>query len=295
MKKDRGEHMVNSNIKAAYTDGCLRFSDEVEIISLVELEQNEHIRKIDFNNVKSIIASAHAQGFNEFFPNLEEITAPRILKVNNFLFSDCIHLKSASLENAEAIGVETFYGCKSLKTINFPNVITIESEAFLRSGLEYFDSPATLKQVGVKAFARTALKEINLKNVEMVRQEAFKECHELKIIKARSTSVFSETFSLAGIYNLETLILDLPNNTDDYPFVREGKTYTVMDLMTGGIVRCISGPIFTKKSKRYVQRIPYGEKGYIYTLANGNYAIDDSVHFEWNIPLKELDNKLKAM
>lgn len=287
--------MANSSIKAAYTDGCLRFSDEVEIISLVELEQDVNVKKIDFNNVKSIIASAHAQGFNEFFPNLEEVTAPQIKKVNNFLFSDCIHLNSVSLEKAEEIGVETFYGCKSLKTINLPNAITIESEAFLRSGLEYFESPVTLKLVGSKTFARTALKEINLKNVEMVRQEAFKECHELKIIKARSTSVFSETFSLAGIYNLETLILDLPNNTDNYPFVREGKTYTVKDLMTGRIVRCISGPIFTKKSKRYVQRIPYGEKGYIYTLANGNYAIDDSVHFEWNIPLKELDNKLKAM
>ena len=64
---------------------------------------------------------------------------------------DNVNLTSADFPNATYIGLSTFFNCRNLETINFPNVITIDQTAFQSNKVQVYNFPK-IKFIGFSAF-----------------------------------------------------------------------------------------------------------------------------------------------
>ena len=74
--------------------------------------------------------------------------------IHQLAFQDCIELSSINLpEGLLEIGYQSFANCTALKSITFPSTLhTINTEAFIRAGLESITIPVSVNSIGGGAF-----------------------------------------------------------------------------------------------------------------------------------------------
>ena len=117
-------------------------------------------------------------------------------------FYGCEKLASASLPpTIESIGVEAFFGCKALQTVNFTNLTklaTIGKQAFVGSGFTSLTFPESLKMLDEAAFQESvSLKSVTFPSTSALRtlgKSAFYRCTSLASV------ALPETSSLATIW-----------------------------------------------------------------------------------------------
>ncbi|MBR7186791.1 MAG: leucine-rich repeat protein, partial [Clostridia bacterium] len=165
-----------------------------------------------FESVR-IPANAESVG-NYTFQNseIEEITilTPNLVYYNyatngsgpyasNSLFQNCYNLRVVNLpEGMETIGSNWFQNTTSLESIKIPSTVTaINSNAFLNSGLTSVHIPASVKTIGLGAFAQA----MNLKTL------TFEEGEEPLTITAGSGSLTAPTNGAFQDTGLETVVL----------------------------------------------------------------------------------------
>lgn len=111
--------------------------------------------------------------------SFEKIILPKSLtNIGEYIFSGNSYnttLKDVILpQNAKIIGKQAFKDCRSLEIVNLPSsLITIESQAFYYTAVRNMSLPSTVRKIGDGAFNGSAIKSINLDNVESIGKEAF--------------------------------------------------------------------------------------------------------------------------
>ncbi len=112
-------------------------------------------------------------------PLLQTVTinGASLTTVGSSVFKNCVMLESVSFggEGLKKIGANCFENCKKLNAINLPNSIeTIESRAFLHcEALNITSLPTSLKVITMETFSFTAIKEIDIVNIEAIYNKAF--------------------------------------------------------------------------------------------------------------------------
>ena len=181
---------------------------------------------------------------------LTSIELPQIQAIAAETFSGCSALSSVTISeevDLYEIGDQAFYGCKALKSIQLPDCVTSIGEmAFSTSGLQSFNIPANLCEMGKGAFAScSSLTDVtasdtdpwmgdsglvideeaflsckNLVSVQLsvatsyIGERAFKDCQKLSnpiSIPKRVDTIGDEAFS--GCYNLQGVVFSDPDES----------------------------------------------------------------------------------
>ena len=138
---------------------------------------------------------------------------PNIESIGNYAFRECSNLSNVSLpEGLQKFGRNVFTGCKSLTGINLPSSVTDLSNAFVESGLKSISIPDGVTSLYGTFSNCTALKSVDLNNVEELLDYTFTGCTALKSLaigpKLRS---LREYFAFGGGLNLEYITVDSRN------------------------------------------------------------------------------------
>ena len=108
-----------------------------------------------------------------------------ITRIGNHAFDCCYNLKEvvfSSKGNLKSIGVEAFYDCNALESINFPaGLVSIGKAAFYSCGaLKTVTFPASLKTIAAFAFCRCDLRKVYLPaGVVTIGEQAFRSNYNL--------------------------------------------------------------------------------------------------------------------
>ncbi len=205
-----------------YTDGELRY----EVISSFPAELEVSGKEKEFRNI-TISETIEFDGFefritaigDDAFKNytkLREVSMPFIEKIGKQSFYGCKYMTPLDLDNVRSIGVKAFakctnmkqdvvfgdslqkisayafYACKTLKSIDIPDSVTIiGSYTFFRCySLQEVELGDSLKSMGNRAFAKTSIQEIEIPaSVSRIGIYAFSNCTELRNIDIRGESV----------------------------------------------------------------------------------------------------------
>lgn len=110
----------------------------------------------------------------------------------NSVFENCVKLRSIKLPNMNRISSMCFRNCCMLHNIIIPEGVEyIDSFAFMNSGLVDIKLPNSLKEIDGHAFEYTLFKEIDLKNVQIIRSEAFNQCNNLVMVTSNNLDKLS--------------------------------------------------------------------------------------------------------
>lgn len=143
---------------------------------------------------------------------ITSITANRIIKVANGAFEGYTSLTSVRLGNKLVeIGRSAFKGCTSLEYINLPaGLTTISGSCF--NGCESLFSASTLKipntvtTVGISAFEKSGVKEVDWATQVAVPKFAFFGCKNLASINLHQTCGISDD-AFSGCTSLESIAI----------------------------------------------------------------------------------------
>lgn len=120
---------------------------------------------------------------------LSGIDLSKAVSLGDFAFASCTAIETADLSNAATLGENLFNGATSLSSVTFSDSLTaIPAGAFYGCrSLTSVTLGENIKEVGEKAFANTALTQINLENVLTIGDNAF-----------RATALENVTFAEEG-------------------------------------------------------------------------------------------------
>ena len=136
--------------------------------------------------------------------NLESIYIPKVKKLADRTFFDCPKLKTINknnnLNNITDMGVSVFYNCKSLKNISLPKIKAVKSSALIKKG----DDGGIILPSGdlhcEGAFENcSSLEKINIPNVEVIGNNSFYNCKNLKSIN-KNNSLSKLTYLGLGVF-----------------------------------------------------------------------------------------------
>ena len=136
--------------------------------------------------------------------NLESIYIPKVKKLADRTFFDCPKLKTINknnnLNNITDMGVSVFYNCKSLKNISLPKIKAVKSSALIKKG----DDDGIILPSGdlhcEGAFENcSSLEKINIPNVEVIGNNSFYNCKNLKSIN-KNNSLSKLTYLGSGVF-----------------------------------------------------------------------------------------------
>ena len=132
------------------------------------------ITEIEFSeNLASI------EGTQQFrnCPNLKKVTgltALNTLSANMFL--GCTLLEEVELsENITILPDSIFESCKSLKTLIFPNVVTLQNECFYNTNIETLSLPSLTETPNNNAFSGCKIKHLSIPNVTNIIKDHFRD------------------------------------------------------------------------------------------------------------------------
>lgn len=115
---------------------------------------------------------------------IESITIPASVNViGDYAFADCVLLKSVKLTNETSFGKGVFKNCRSLADMSYGFEIK-EIPAYMFDGCSYLaqDIPSSVKTVGGYAYRGTKIRNLDLRNVEVIGDYAFASMPELESI-----------------------------------------------------------------------------------------------------------------
>ena len=147
-----------------------------------------NLEKVELPHSLKKIGSAAFQGCKA----LQSLSfGENLAEVENDAFRDCEQLKEAVFVGGmSSLGDNVFSGCSSLTSVILPTGIkTIHSGTFAGcSSLTDVSLPSSVTTISKSAFASLPITSINLKNVEMLGEGAFKGCKALREVKRGATS-----------------------------------------------------------------------------------------------------------
>lgn len=195
LKRFGGIKECQSLEKIQFPEGMEFFCGVIDCESLKEIKLPKSLRYFGFfENCPSLTAIALPDSIieGEFFPvpffagcsSLQSVNLPRnMTKLGTYTFDLD---DNSSLVN----GYSTFFGCKSLKTIEIPDGVKYIGECTFMgcTSLTSIKLPASVKKIGKHAFANcTSLQEIVLPDgLEEIGEFAFNGCSSLKKINIPS-------------------------------------------------------------------------------------------------------------
>lgn len=136
--------------------------DTVEIISDYAF-LNINIKKLIAPNVKVINYSAFDSG------DIEQIEAPKLIRIDEWAFQNCINLKNINLPKLEIIGYGAFVQCTNLQILNIPNCSYISEAA-----LKFCDNLSSINSKLSKEQLIMAFDDINQYNNYIQRNRDYK-------------------------------------------------------------------------------------------------------------------------
>ena len=175
MKIDKSG-IVREIYESDISEGVLRFPDRANAIIADMTSISDDVRKsvtdVDFNQVKGITAFMYKNNgidtpvtkLYNLFPNIREITAPKLKKYRDGFFEKCQYLEKASLSEVEEVRKDSFYGCINLKEVNIPKATKILSGSFQNCySLSLLPDMSHFERIDGGAFSGAGLTEIELK------------------------------------------------------------------------------------------------------------------------------------
>ena len=144
----------------------------------------------------------------------------------NIIFSDTsshVFYNDLSLKNvtisentSEKIPIDAFYGCKSLNSINIPNVITeIDAYSFYECSLTNIDLSNNLKKIGVAAFYNNRLESVSFpESLEEINATSFNNNNLKSIYIPKNVSKIEDNVFFNN-HSLETIRVSEDNQYYD--------------------------------------------------------------------------------
>ena len=138
-------------------------------------------------SVKKLVVESNLSGIKphafESFEALETVTLNSEVKtIGEGAFQYCRNLNSINLTNVELIDHHAFEGCPKLSSVSFGDRIKIGIHAFFGcTSLSSVDFGG-LTEIGAHAFEATALKNVDLSNIDTVGECAFRNCKALESV-----------------------------------------------------------------------------------------------------------------
>lgn len=236
---------ATDNLDALIDNTITEVNSLVTLIGPSKFYKCSSLTKVNFLNVTEIGESA----FNGC-GKLSEANIPKATTIGTSAFNNCYDLKTAYFPLATTIGTATtFQNCKSLHTVDIPNLREIPSYAFkFCTSLTKVKFPA-VEEVNTYAFDSCSnLKIVDLARVDTISANAFRNCsnlvalairHDSTICKLSGTNAFTGTPIVNGagfIYAPENMIdsLKAASNWSTYAAqFRVLEQYTVDGTVTG--------------------------------------------------------------
>lgn len=150
-----------------------------------------NVQNVDLSNITSIGSYAFA---NSGIVGATISTA--VTELADGAFFGCAQLQSIEgLQNLVKIGKQAFYGCTSLRNLQFDNLIDIGNDAFRASGVQSIIAPKA-ETVGANAFEASALTSISLPSATTLGYRAFASIPTLKSVELGAiTQMASNVFA----------------------------------------------------------------------------------------------------
>ena len=141
--------------------------------------------------------------------SLEHLTLNNLHLLENYVFSDCLNLKSISLgDGCYYIGERCFANCPSLSEIKLPkNIEAIYSSAFEGcKSLKHIDLPKSLDELGSSAFSRSGLVSVSVpRNIKIIESYMFEKCLSLESANLPDSLTSIKEHAFAECINLKSI------------------------------------------------------------------------------------------
>ncbi|MFV0529606.1 MAG: leucine-rich repeat domain-containing protein [Lachnospiraceae bacterium] len=211
---------------------------------------NAHIKEVGIQSFSnSTLRAVHMAGIRtirkEAFSNCVRLSEVQIPETTGFIgvraFAQCRRLERAEFASGSIcreIKAETFANCASLKSIQLPEQLRkIGEQAFFKCVmLDRIEFPASLKEIGTRAFYQTALSQLELPSgLEKIGDSAFLKCNRLEIVKLPESVETIEKWAFHGCNRLKILeIAHEPKEIGEWVINRSAR------------IRCYRGGIVDK-------------------------------------------------
>ena len=164
-------------------------------------------------------------------------------EIRKYAFVNNEILKKVVFNKATKINAYAFRSCKSLESVYFPEVVTVENNAFeeptvFSNGVKVKEinkeNFPKLQEIGSKSFARAHVEKVHLPLVELVYSYAFSKCENLtECIFDSATEILNYAFetckklSKLVLKNDSVVSLKYENAFSGTPFASNGTGGTV--------------------------------------------------------------------
>jgi len=200
-RKIRGKLVTRIGGKAFKGSDKLRSITIPEGVTHIDKHAFGDCSNLKYVNFPKGLLEIGIQGF-QGCDSLEEVTLPDSLHtIGSFAFDRCHGLRMVrNLGRVPEVSRSCFKGCKSLTEVVIPESVTKIGESAFEacSALRTIRFPDGLKEVGPKAFYKSAVVEIDLPDsVRVIGGKSFHDCIALKKVRlsAGVTSVPDKAFS----------------------------------------------------------------------------------------------------
>lgn len=131
---------------------------------------------------------------------IKKVVIPEgVTEIQSYAFANLTSLEEVQLPSTlKKIGLGAFYGCTSLKTVNFENVQFINKEAFYQTAIETANF-ASLVSFGDYAFRESKISSLNLpESCQSIGIGAFYDCANLASVVFRAPKVKVGSYAFSG-------------------------------------------------------------------------------------------------
>jgi hypothetical protein len=175
-----------------------------------------------------------------------------VVNLGLYTFSGCVSLRTVNLPSGlVTIPAGTFYGCSSLSAISLVAVTAISQYAFLATGLREVRLSDNLRQVGAGCFGYALLESISIADspsLTFFAEDAFVGCRSLNRIHLRGPSfnrVICDAINFTGFPRSKDVVIEV-----DYPVasVCGRKPVVVVPTSTPGVSSATSPSVSRTRS-----------------------------------------------
>ena len=204
------EEHTKATWKAKWNQENLTLEDSVTSLSYNALKECDKIKTLDTNKVEQISANTLPNA------NLKELTLNDAIKqvIKKELFNPDFSIEKLNI--GKALDVDELHNqLKQIKEIKHVKILEtiskIDDNAFKDVNIKSIDLASTIKEIGKNAFENSKITEINLKNTEIISEDAFN-ASQLKKVTFNPTlkSIKNRAFANCAFDNIS-----FPDNIDE--------------------------------------------------------------------------------
>ena len=206
----------NGNIISKYEETPYEIKKEAKEIKEMEIFPEKYFDYY-INKNKEI----EIRGLTEEYHNITNVKIPTciermpVVKINELAFANYIKLKNLEMpDTIEELGHSCFLGCQGLTRVHLSEQIkTIPKWCFHASTIKDINLE-NIENIEQNAFLNSSIENIKLGKMNLIGDNAFADCHDLKIasieyVNEIKDSVFSHSENLKE--------LNLPNSLEELP------------------------------------------------------------------------------